>query len=150
MNHVYVCMCQCQRGPQYPLTESSCQPTMCVYEWRCPTVKCCLYCRSMEEKHRSVKNLPADISKANPGSQKAVPVNAWLLAQGSHKRQKSLLIKPQQAKLQRSWQASKTNMLAGRPSISQMHNNEGCQLKRTQRNYHRPRQPQGAQREFLG
>ena len=43
----------------------------------------------MEEKHRSVKNLRADISKANPGSQKAVPVNAWLLAQGSYKRPKT-------------------------------------------------------------
>ena len=32
----------------------------------------------MEEKHRSVKDLQADTSKANPGSQKAVPVNAWL------------------------------------------------------------------------
>ena len=46
----------------------------------------------MEEKHRSVKNLPADTSKANPGSQKAVPVNAWLLAKGSYKRPKPLLI----------------------------------------------------------
>ena len=44
----------------------------------------------MEEKHRSVRNLQADTSKANPGSQKAVPVNAWLLAQGSYScRQKS-------------------------------------------------------------
>ena len=47
----------------------------------------------MEEKHRSVKNLRADTSKANTGSQKAVPVNAWLLAQGSYKRPKPLLIK---------------------------------------------------------
>ena len=46
----------------------------------------------MEEKHRSVKNLQADTSKANPDSQKAVPVNAWLLAQGSYKRPKPLLI----------------------------------------------------------
>ena len=45
----------------------------------------------MEEKHRSVKNLRADTSK--PGSQKAVSVNAWLLAQGSYKRPKPLLIK---------------------------------------------------------
>ena len=59
----------------------------------------------MEEKHRSVKNLPADTSKANPGSQNAVPINAWLLAQGSYKRPKPLLIKPQQPKLQQSWQA---------------------------------------------
>ena len=92
----------------------------------------------MEEKHRSVKNLRADTSK--PGSQKAVSVNAWLLAQGSYKRPKPLLIKfePQQAKLQQSWQASKTSMQAGRPSISQMHNSEGCQLESTQRNYYGP------------
>ncbi len=31
----------------------------------------------MEEKHRSVKNPPVDTSKANSGSQKAVPINAW-------------------------------------------------------------------------
>ena len=43
-------------------------------------MKCRLHCRKMEEKDRSVNNLPVDISKANPGSQKAVPVNAWLLA----------------------------------------------------------------------
>ena len=92
----------------------------------------------MEENHRSVRNLPADTSKANPGSQKAVPSNAWLLAQGSYKRPKPLLIKPQQAKLQQSWQASKKGMQAGRPSISQMHNSEGCQLESTQRNYYGP------------
>ena len=68
----------------------------------------------MEEKHRSVKNLRADTSKANPGSQKAGPVNAWLLAQGSYKRPKPLLIKPQQAKLQQSWQASKTSNRASK------------------------------------
>ena len=82
----------------------------------------------MEEKHRSVKNLRTDTSKANPGSQKAVPVNAWLLAQGSYKRPKPLLIKPQQAKLQQSWQASKTSMQAAKC--------EGCQLESTQRNYY--------------
>ena len=38
------------------------------------------------------ENLPVDTSKANPGSQKAAPINAWLLAQGSYKRQNALLI----------------------------------------------------------
>ena len=51
VDHVCVWMCQCQKGPQYPLTKSyycSCQPTVCAYaysyEWRCPIVKCHLYC----------------------------------------------------------------------------------------------------------
>ena len=67
---MYVCECECVRGgPQYRLTESSCQPTMCVSDWRCLIVKCRLYCRYMEEKHRSAKKFPADKSKANPGSQ---------------------------------------------------------------------------------
>jgi len=46
----------------------------------------------LEEKHRSVKNPLLDTSKANSGSQKAAPINVWLLAQGSYKRQKALLI----------------------------------------------------------
>ena len=47
VDHVCVWMCQCQKGPQYPLTKSSCQPTVCAYEWRCPIVKWHLivYCR---------------------------------------------------------------------------------------------------------
>ena len=43
VDHVCVWMCQCQRGPQYPLTKSSCQPTVYAYERRCPIVKCHLY-----------------------------------------------------------------------------------------------------------
>jgi hypothetical protein len=39
------------------------------------------------------KNPPVDTSKANSWSQKAAPINAWLLAQGSYKRQKALLIR---------------------------------------------------------
>ena len=47
VDHVCVWMCQCQKGPQYPLTKSCCQPTVCAYEWRCPIVKWHLivYCR---------------------------------------------------------------------------------------------------------
>ena len=33
-----------------------------------------------------------DTSTVNSGSQKTVPINAWLLAQRSYKRQKALLI----------------------------------------------------------
>ena len=40
------------------------------------------------EKYRSVKTLLAGTYKANAGSQKAMAINAWLLAHGSHKRQK--------------------------------------------------------------
>ena len=43
-------------------------------------------------KNTVVKNPPVDANKDNSGSQQAVPVNAWLLAQGSYNRQNVLLI----------------------------------------------------------
>ncbi len=39
-----------------------------------------------------MKNPPVDTSKADLESQKGAPINAWLLAQGSYKRQNAQLI----------------------------------------------------------
>ena len=79
------------KGVPHPLTRSSCQPTMHV-KVKCSIIKCCQFQHVIGGKTPQCENLPVDTSKANLGSQKAVPINAWLFAQGSYTCQKALLI----------------------------------------------------------